>query len=194
MRSKILKLIAVLAMCFMVVGALVACGEAGPAGPTGPKGDKGDTGAAGNGIVSIDLSTDGTKLVIKYTNCTTAEVAIPSASDVPEASARIINDLCEPFDDFGGAEGLEDYFNTNVFFDPIDTEIYFAIGENIRYTYWRSGVNLQTLFAEVAKRYDTASAVEILTGFEPQLQDFIDTLLKANFENYLYDHLYADND
>lgn len=119
-------------------------------------------------------------------------LAIPASSTNAEASARIISDLCEPFEDFGGSAGLTDYFNTNVFFDPIDTEIYLSLGDNIRYTYWRTGVNLQTLFAEVAKRYESASAVELLTGFEPQLQGFIDTLLKANFENYLYDHLYAD--
>lgn len=102
MRSKILKLIAVLAMCFMVVGALVACGEAGPAGPTGPKGDKGDTGATGNGIVSIDLSTDGTKLVIKYTNGTTAEVAIPSASDACDVCENVT--IHEFFGEWHGAD------------------------------------------------------------------------------------------
>lgn len=75
MRSKILKLIAVLAMCFMVVGALVACG--GEQGAAGAQGEKGE---AGKGIVSIDLSADGTKLVIKYTDGNTAEVTIPSVS------------------------------------------------------------------------------------------------------------------
>ena len=56
MRSKILKLIAVLAMCFLIVGALVACGEAGPqgekgetgaTGAQGPQGPQGETGATG---------------------------------------------------------------------------------------------------------------------------------------------------
>ena len=87
MRSKILKLIAVLAMCFMVVGALVACGgKEGPAGAAGAQGEKGDT---GNGIVSIDLSADGTKLVIKYTNGTTAEVAIPALSNTCDVCENV---------------------------------------------------------------------------------------------------------
>ncbi len=118
--------------------------------------------------------------------------AIPFNSEATEASARIINDLCEPFEDFGGEAGLADYFNTNVFFSPIDTEIFLSLGENIRYTYWRTGTNLQLLFTEIANRYDLASATEILSGFEPKLQDFIDNLLKANYENYLHEHLYGD--
>ena len=119
-------------------------------------------------------------------------LAIPSNSLNPEASARIINDLCDPFEEFGGEEGLEDYFNENVFFDPIDTEIYLSVGDNIRYTYWRTGTNLALFFREVGERYETSSAVEILTEFEPRLQDFIDNLLKANYENYLHEHLYGD--
>ncbi len=74
MRSKILKLIAVLAMCFMVIGALVACGE----GAEGKAGAKGETGATGTGIASVVLNADGTKFVITYTDGTKAEVAIPS--------------------------------------------------------------------------------------------------------------------
>ena len=74
MRSKILKLIAVLAMCFMVIGALVACGE----GAKGEAGAKGETGATGTGIASVVLNADGTKFVITYTDGKTAEVAIPS--------------------------------------------------------------------------------------------------------------------
>ena len=45
MKNTILKLIAVLALCFMIGGVLVACKA--EAGPKGDKGDKGDTGAAG---------------------------------------------------------------------------------------------------------------------------------------------------
>lgn len=48
-KNTIIKLIAVLAMCFLIGGALVACkGAAGPAGPQGPQGEKGETGAAGS--------------------------------------------------------------------------------------------------------------------------------------------------
>lgn len=48
-KNTIVKLIAVLAMCFLIGGALVACkGAAGPAGPQGPQGEKGETGAAGS--------------------------------------------------------------------------------------------------------------------------------------------------
>ncbi len=76
MRSKILKLIAVLAMCFMVIGALVACGE----GAKGNAGEKGEPGKTGTGIASIVLNEDGTKFVITYTDGKTAEVAVPSTA------------------------------------------------------------------------------------------------------------------
>lgn len=45
MKKTIVKLIAVLALCFMVGAVLVACKA--EAGPQGEKGDKGDTGATG---------------------------------------------------------------------------------------------------------------------------------------------------
>lgn len=45
MKKTIVKLIAVLALCFMVGAVLVACKA--EAGPKGDKGDKGDTGATG---------------------------------------------------------------------------------------------------------------------------------------------------
>lgn len=120
-------------------------------------------------------------------------LSIPANHDNPEVPARIINDLCEPFEEFGGSNGLEEYFNEYVFFDPLDTEIYFALGENIRYTYWRTSPSLADLFNTVADRFDDSSATEILSGFEPKLQAFVDNTLKANFENYLYEHLYANN-
>ena len=48
MKKTIVKLIAVLALCFMVGAVLVACkAEAGPKGDKGDKGDTGATGAAG---------------------------------------------------------------------------------------------------------------------------------------------------
>lgn len=47
-KKTIVKLIAVLALCFLIGGALVACkGETGAQGPQGPQGEKGETGAAG---------------------------------------------------------------------------------------------------------------------------------------------------
>ena len=119
--------------------------------------------------------------------------AIPSNNSTPEVSASIINDLCDPFEEFGGDEGLADYFNTNVFFDPLDTEIYLSVGKNIRYTYWRTSPNISELFNIVGEEFKTASAVELLTRFEPKLQEFVDNVLKSNYENYLHEHLYGDN-
>lgn len=47
-KKTIVKLIAVLALCFLIGGALVACkGETGAQGPQGPQGEKGETGATG---------------------------------------------------------------------------------------------------------------------------------------------------
>ena len=118
--------------------------------------------------------------------------AIPSNSDAPELSAMIISDLFEPFDQFGGEAGLADYFNENVFFDPIDTEIYLTVGQNIRYTYWRTETSINTLFSEAGKLYKSSSAMEILQSVEPQLSSFIEETLASNYENYIHELLYAE--
>ena len=48
-KNTLVKLLAVLVMCFMIGGVLVACGEpeVGPQGPQGEKGETGETGAQG---------------------------------------------------------------------------------------------------------------------------------------------------
>ena len=46
-KNTLVKLLAVLVMCFMIGAVLVACGEAGPKGDKGDKGDTGATGAPG---------------------------------------------------------------------------------------------------------------------------------------------------
>lgn len=145
------------------------------------------------GIMPFPCGPDGTYGEWAQYTAAIRGFAIPANNTDPEVSARIINDLCEPFDEFGGEEGLYDYFNENVFFDPIDTEIFFAVGENVRYTYWRSTPNISELFNNVGEDFKTSSAVELLTSFEPKLQEFIDRLLEANYENYLYEHLYGDS-
>ena len=47
MNKNILKLLAVLVMCFVICGVLVACGTQGEKGDAGAKGDTGATGATG---------------------------------------------------------------------------------------------------------------------------------------------------
>lgn len=120
-------------------------------------------------------------------------IAIPANSESPEISARVINDLCEPFEDFGGDEGLAEYFNEYVFFNELDTEIFLTIGENIRYSYARSDPGVNTLLYKIEGAYKSSSAIEILESIEPKLDSFIENTVKPNYENYIYDHLYNND-
>ena len=47
MNMNIVKLFAIVVMCFMIGAALVACGSEGPQGPQGPQGEVGPQGPAG---------------------------------------------------------------------------------------------------------------------------------------------------
>ena len=66
MNKNIVKLIAILVMCFMLVSVLVACkGETGATGPQGPAGLQGKTGPAGadgkTPVRGVDYWTDADK-------------------------------------------------------------------------------------------------------------------------------------
>ena len=119
-------------------------------------------------------------------------LAIPANNESPDVSARVINDLCDPFEAFGGDAGLADYFNEYVFFDPIDTEIFLTIGDHIRYSYGRSDPGVSTLLYKIEAAYKSSSAVEILESIEPKLETFIEETVKPNYVNYIHDHLYAE--
>lgn len=119
-------------------------------------------------------------------------LAIPSNNESPEIAARVINDLCDPLEEFGGDSGLADYFNQYVFFRPLDTQIFLTIGEHIRYSYPRTEPGLITLLYKIESAYKSSSAIEILETIAPQLNFFIENTVKPNFENYIYDHLYEE--
>ena len=64
MNKNIIKLIAILVMCFMIGAVLVACGTQGPVGPKGDKGDSvkgdpGEKGADGKDGTVITIGDDG---------------------------------------------------------------------------------------------------------------------------------------
>ncbi len=62
-------------------------------------------------------------------------IGIATTSPEPEIAATVLSHWFEPFEEFGGREGLYDYYNTNVFLTETDTEIYFALMEHVRYDY-----------------------------------------------------------
>ena len=66
-KNTLIKLLAVLAMCFLIGAALVACGEA-------------ETDADVKGISSVAFDNDG-NLVVTYTDNSTQTVELPAAAD-----------------------------------------------------------------------------------------------------------------
>ena len=118
--------------------------------------------------------------------------AIPSNHDDPQIPAMIINDLCEPFEDFGGEGGVADYLNSMVFFDPLDTEILLESGKFIRYLYCQSEYTLNDIAFEAGDKYNTITAKELIESLAPKLNDLIENEIKPNYINYIHEHLYGE--
>ncbi len=118
--------------------------------------------------------------------------AIPSNHEDPHVPAMIINDLCEPFEDFGGSGGVKDYLNSMVFFDPLDTEILLECGQYIRYLYCQSDYTLNDIAFAAGDNYDTKTAREIIESNESKIMDLIENEIKPNYVNYIHDHLYGE--
>lgn len=119
-------------------------------------------------------------------------LAIPSNNESPEINARIISDLCDPFEEFGGEAGLADYYAESVFFTPIDAEIYLAVGDHVRYNYGRSSVGMDSLTNKIESAYKSSSAMEILESMSSAMNTFVENEVRPNYENYIHEHLYNE--
>ncbi len=58
-KNTLIKLLAVLVMCFMIGAVLVACGETGPQGEKGEKGEQGEQGIPGAAGTKVEIGEDG---------------------------------------------------------------------------------------------------------------------------------------
>ena len=116
-----------------------------------------------------------------------AGFAVPINANEPEYAAHIISGLFEPFEDYGGADGLSDYYNRNVFSNPIDTELYLNAGKYARYIYWPvGGLDFTN---NISTNLKSKSAKQLIETYGPSYEKVIEKYIMPNF-NYLNEHMY----
>ena len=93
---------------------------------------------------------------------------LPLTSVIPEASAQILNLLCEPFEEFGGDEGLLEYYRGNVFATDLDAQIYLDVLKYIRYDYTFEG-----------ERYEREVTYAFADFFETEAETLAQAMEKA---------------
>jgi len=118
--------------------------------------------------------------------------AISAFSDIPEASAMIINDLFDPFEEISTENGLAEYYRDQVFLTDLDTEIFLETGKNIRSLYGSHNPALINFMADL-KNTTTKSVAQFIQEHEGPIEALITEHIRPNYENYLYEHLEAES-
>ncbi len=115
--------------------------------------------------------------------------AISKFSDIPDAAAVIINDLCDPFDDVTPT-GLFDYYNEQIFFNPLDVEILLDVGKYTRNFY---SVDNESLWQFKDAFHGNETGAQIINTYKDKIEDLVEEYIRPNFEGYVYEHLYENN-
>ncbi|MBQ2915346.1 MAG: extracellular solute-binding protein [Clostridia bacterium] len=102
-------------------------------------------------------------------------MVLPITSTIPEASAQAIDMLFEPFEEFGGDDGLFEYYRTNVFTTDFDAQIYLDVLNYIRYDYTFEGDRYQRNVTYSYEDYFLSSTVTLAMAME-QSRPLIDRL------------------
>ncbi len=123
-------------------------------------------------------------------------IGIAKASEEPTIAAHTLSLWFEPFEDFGGRAGLYDFYNTNVFLTETDTEIYFALMENVRYdyTFWEQsdvGRQVHSDFGTAAK--NGVGVSEAMEKYRNTINELVYENIEPNF-NYMYENYYYQFD
>lgn len=90
MNMNIVKLLAIVVMCFMIGAALVACGAEGPQGPQGPQGEKGETGATGAPGADGEDGEDGKDLTCGDSTHVWAETGLVFAEHTVDSEGIVL--------------------------------------------------------------------------------------------------------
>lgn len=107
---------------------------------------------------------------------------IPYCSSNPDVAAYVISKLCDPFEEFGGENGLFDYYKRQVFGDEIDTEIYFALADNVKYDYtYQCGREIGEFFGDVMV-YSRKSVSEAVDLYKDGMTTMIEKYMLKNYE------------
>ena len=117
---------------------------------------------------------------------------IARASSEPTIAAHTLSLLLEPFEDFGGRNGLSDFYNTSVFLSETDTEIFFDIMDDVRYdyTFWNQsdvGREMACKFGESAQ--NGKSVTEAYEKFRYLLEEMVYDYILPNYD-YMYENYY----
>jgi hypothetical protein len=116
-------------------------------------------------------------------------LAIPISAADPECVAHVINELCEPMEEFGGSkEGLIQYYRDNVFTTDLDVEIYFSVENNVRYDYDDVGL-INDYTNEIAKNIDKSSAIELIQKNKNVAMNAYNDYMEGNLLGYMIEHM-----
>ena len=120
-------------------------------------------------------------------------IGISTTSEEPEVAAHTLSLWLEPFEEFGGRDGLYDYYNTTTFITDTDTEVYFALMEHVRYdyTFWDQGDigrEVHSAFGgDIRNGLGIAEAMEKNRNLiNEMVYDFIEPNFDYKYENYYY--------
>jgi hypothetical protein len=111
-------------------------------------------------------------------------ISITRTTSDAESTACIIDEMCEPLDEFPTYEDLMDYYKRNMFHDNRDFELFFQMGENCRYNYWKEGGN--KIVGDMSGSLFTKTPKEIVDRNNTSFQTIIDKYIAGNqayFEN-----------
>ena len=110
-------------------------------------------------------------------------------SDIPEASAIILNDLFDPFEEVSSGSDLTEYYREQIFLTDLDTEIFLETGKNIRSLY---GAHNSAFFNFMSDIKGATSVAQLIQQHEGPIDALITEHIRPNYENYLYEHLEAE--
>ncbi len=115
--------------------------------------------------------------------------AIPLGAGDPDCVAHVINELCEPMEEFGGSkEGLKQYYRDNIFSSDLDVEIFFSVENNVRYDYDDAGL-INEYTAIIAENINKASASELIEKNSNIVKNIYTKYIEPNLTGYLIEHM-----
>jgi hypothetical protein len=123
----------------------------------------------------------------------TKGAGIAKASDEPEIAAFTLSELFEPFETFGGRNGLYEYYKQYVFLTEMDADIFFDIAQYMRQNYnYMDGMEIGEKFEEV---FGDASAKglsisEALGKNMNVLENMVINYMLPNYD-YMYENYYS---
>lgn len=108
--------------------------------------------------------------------------SIPITARVPEAAALIIDELSEPFEEFGGESGLYDYYFSNTFATETDAEIFIKTQVTPKFSYevYEEMQKVRDIFSDVITT-PSKSVTEAMGQAETIFTELIEEYMIPNY-------------